>query len=519
MKKNKILIIDDEENIVKFLSMSLKVDGYETVSAYNGKQGIEVFKKEQPSIVLTDIKMPEMDGLEVLREIKMIDPETEVIIITGHGDIDSTISALQFGASDFINKPVKDEALAIAIERAEAKIYMRGQLNEYTGNLEDKIEEATEEIKRKSNFQKLLIRSSNDGIAATDKNWRFVICNPEAEKIFGCKYSQIVNKKNMDIESIYPPDIIKAFRNAAKEEKDENLEWKETSFSSIDGKKIPIKFSGRILYQNHKMIGSVAFFQDLTDIKRLEKELVESEKMAAVGQTVSGLAHYIKNILIGLKGGSYVVDVGIAKNKTDKLIAGWSTIKRNIARVSDLVQDLISYSKERKPDYEICSPNNIIIDVIDLVKDFAKTNKINIKQKLDPDIKEASVDPQTIHRSLLNLMTNAMDACLDDENIDKRFEISINSYLEKDNQFRIEIKDNGSGMDSETQEKLFSSFFSTKGGKGTGLGLLLTKKLIEEHNGTINADTNLGEGTTFTIRLPYTKLADKIKDPVKEDLS
>ncbi|MCD4741670.1 MAG: response regulator [Desulfobacteraceae bacterium] len=517
MAINKILIIDDEKDIVKFLSMSLKIDGYETVTAYNGKQGIEVFKKEQPDIVLTDIKMPEMDGLEVLRQIKMIDPETEVILITGHGDIDSTIAALQRGASDFINKPVKDEALAIALKRAEAKIYMRRQLEQYTCNLEDKITEATHEIKRKSNFQKLLIRSSNDGIAATDSDWKFVICNPEAEKIFGCKFSDIVNK--IDIETLYPSDIAKSFKKAAKEDKDENLDWKETTFPSKDGNSIPIRFSGRILYKNEKMIGSVAFFQDLTDIKKLETELVQSEKMAAVGQTVSGLAHYVKNILVGLKGGSYVVDVGIKKNNTDKLIAGWDTIKKNIARVSDLVQDLISYSKEREPDYQICLPNDIIIEVVDLVKDVAKKNNIKITTKLDPAIKETSMDPQTIHRSLLNLITNAMDACLDDIDTDKNFGISIKTYLGANNIFCIEVEDNGSGMNDETQGKLFTSFFSTKGGKGTGLGLLLTKKLIEEHRGTINAKTNLGMGTIFTIELPYKETETELKELTKEDLS
>jgi PAS domain S-box-containing protein len=516
-RKKKILIIDDEESIVKFLSMSLKADGYDIVTAYNGLQGIEVFKKEQPDIVLTDIKMPEMDGLEVLRQIKMIDSESEVIIITGHGDIDSTIAALQRGASDFINKPVRDEALAVALKRAKAKIYMRRQLNDYTCNLEDKVKEATQEIKRRASFQKLLIRSSHDGIAATDSNWRFVICNPEAEKIFGCKYSDIANK--VDIKTLYPSDIVQTFQKAAKEDSEDNLPWKETMFLSRNGREIPVKFSGRILYKNNKMIGSVAFFQDLTDIKKLEKELVQSEKLAAVGQTVSGLAHYIKNILIGLKGGSYVVDVGIAKNKTDKLIAGWSTIKNNIGRVSDLVQDLISFSKEREPEYKTCSLNNIVTEVVDLIKDFAKTKNIKITKKLDPAIKEATMDSQTIHRSLLNLITNAMDACLDDPDTDKTFIISIKTYLGQNNQFCIDVKDNGSGMTDDTQKKLFTSFFSTKGGRGTGLGLLLTKKLIEEHKGTISAKTKLGKGTTFTIKLPCGEPETKLNELTKEDLS
>jgi two-component system NtrC family sensor kinase len=246
---------------------------------------------------------------------------------------------------------------------------------------------------------------------------------------------------------------------------------------------------------------------------------VQSEKLAAVGQTVSGLAHYIKNILIGLKGGSYVVDVGLAKNKTDKLKAGWSTIKNNITRVSDLVQDLLSFSKEREPEYSVCQPNDIVTEAVDLIKDFAKTNNIKITKKLDPAIKEASMDTRTIHDSVLNLITNAMDACLDDPDTDKKSIISIKTYLGKNDMYCIDVKDNGSGMTEDTKEKLFTSFFSTKGGKGTGLGLLLTKKLIEEHKGTISAQSNLGEGTTFTIKLPCGETETKLNELTKEDLS
>ena len=149
----KILLIDDEEDIVRVLSMSLKSDGYDVVSALSGKEGLDVFKKESPDIILTDIKMPGMDGIEVLKKVKEINSETEVIIITGHGDIDTAIEALHYGASDFINKPVRDEALSIALHRAKDKIDIRLKLKEYTDDLENMVKLATEEVKRKSDFQ------------------------------------------------------------------------------------------------------------------------------------------------------------------------------------------------------------------------------------------------------------------------------------------------------------------------------------------------------------------------------
>jgi len=498
----KILLIDDEEDIVRVLSMSLKSDGYDVVSALSGKEGLEVFKKESPDIILTDIKMPGMDGIEVLKKVKKINPETEVIIITGHGDIDTAIEALQYGASDFINKPVRDEALSIALDRAKEKIDIRQKLKEYTDDLENMVKIATEEVKRKSDFQTKLIKSSNDGIVATDDDWRIVVFNPGAERIFGYSRSEVIGK--MNVVDLYPPEIVGAFKSEAENKRNKKeFPWREITILSKNGKNIPVRFTGTVLFEEGMAMGSVAFFQDLREIKRLEKELINSERLAAVGQTVAGLAHYIKNILIGLKGGRYIVDVALDKNDTDKLKGGWQAIKRNIGRISDLVMDLLTYSKEREPEYENCLPNEIVNDVCELVEATAREHHIEIIKDFDLSIHEVLMDPRSIHRSLLNLVSNAIDACASDEYSGIKWQIRVKTALEKGNIVRFEVKDNGSGMSAEVRENLFESFFSTKKGKGTGLGLLVTRKLVEEHKGKIDITSKLGKGTTFTILLPY----------------
>lgn len=515
MTPMKILVIDDEETNVRLLSMSLKSDGYQTVAAYNGEQGLEAFRKEAPDIVITDIKMPGMDGLEVLKRIKEMDSNAEVIIVTGHGDITSTIIALQHGASDFINKPVRDEALTVALERAIEKINIREKLAEYTEGLENKIKEATEVIRRRANFQRLLIRSSNDAIIAFGSDWKIVIYNPEAARIFEKKASDVIN--TLSIDDLYPQAMAERLKaESVSSQMSGTGPWQEFMLNTNDGRQIPIRFSSNVLYENGEMVGSVNFFQDLTEIKRLEKELVQSERLAAMGQTVSGLAHYIKNILIGLKGGSYVVDVGLKKDNTEKLKSGWETIKKNIEKTSELVQNLLTYSKERQPELQKCSPNAIIKDVVELVTDYAMEKAITVTADLDPRIGEVVVDPQTIHRSLLNLITNGIDACLDDEAADKDWKIEIRTYLDQSSQLCIEVRDNGSGMDEKTQKKLFTPHFSSKGGKGTGLGLLVTRKLIEEHRGTIKVTSRLGQGSSFTIVLPSNAPPDPT-EPTKEE--
>jgi signal transduction histidine kinase len=262
-------------------------------------------------------------------------------------------------------------------------------------------------------------------------------------------------------------------------------------------------FSGSILVEGSRKLGTVAFFQDLREIKRLQRELVHSERLAAVGQTVAGLAHGIKNILHGLKGGSYLVDVGIGKKDDQKLRKGWEMIKRAIARTSNLVMDLLSYSKEREPQFERCSPNAIATEVCELVRERAEQERTELVCDFDPAIGPVFMDPHTLHTVLLNLVSNAMDACLFDENTSKKWRVEVRTAAEARQLIRFEVSDNGMGMNDEVREKMFTSFYSTKGHRGTGLGLLVTHKLVEEHGGRIEVETQLGRGTTVRVWLPF----------------
>ena len=506
----KILLVDDEKSIVNVLTISLRNDGYRVVTAYSGKECLERFQEESPDIVITDMKMPGMDGLEVLKRIKNLNEEAEVIIITGHGDMDSAIEALQYGASDFINKPIKDEALSIAIERAKEKIAIRLKLKEYTDDLENMVQIATEEVRRRSEFQSKLITSSNDGIVATDDEGEIIIYNPGAERIFGYSRAEVVRK--MKITDLYLKEIADEFIEGLENKiVEKRLPWKDVTIVAKNGERVPTRFSGTILYEKGQVMGSVAFFQDLRELKRLEVELLRSERLAAIGQTVAGLAHYIKNILSGLKGGSYVVNVGLNRDNTEKLKQGWQMIEKNIGRISELVLDLLTYSKEHEPEYQDCFPNDIVRDVCDLMQVKADDHGIEMERDLDQSIGEVSIDPQTVHRVLLNLISNAIDACIFDDRGKKKWKIVVKTAREDAGMIRFEVTDNGSGMSDKVKEKLFSSFFSTKMGRGTGLGLLVTRKLVEEHGGRIDVSSTLNEGSVFIVRLPFGTLEKSSK--------
>jgi PAS domain S-box-containing protein len=357
-----------------------------------------------------------------------------------------------------------------------------------------------DEIIQKSNFQAKLIKSANDGIIATDDRWNTVIFNPAAERIFGYSAKEVIGVK--DARDYLPQWLQKALVHAPGSDSRETSAWKETEIKASSGESIPVRFAGTTLHAKQKLMGTVAFFQDLREIKRLERDLVNSERLAAVGQTVAGMAHCIKNILHGFKGGSYLVDVGLERDNTDKLRNGWEMIQRNITRTSDLVMDLLSYSKEREPEYETCHPNEIAEDVCQLLEGVAGDNDVAMVRQLSERITPVVMDPRTVHRCLMNLVTNAIDACIFDPAVDKAHRVTVVTDKEGDDTIRFDVQDNGCGMPEEVKEKLFSSFFSTKGVKGTGLGLLVTAKLVEEHQGTIEVTSEEGRGTTFSLRFP-----------------
>ncbi len=505
---DKILLIDDEPDILRVLSMSLRADGYEVLTAENGEAGLAVFDAQAPDIVLVDIRMPGIGGIEVLQEIKAKETLTEVIIITGHGDVDNAVEALKYGASDFINKPVRDETLAVALQRAGEKLTIRRQLQDHTLELEAKVASATRKLKRQAQFQARLIRSSNDGIVATDKDLRVVIYNPAAEKIFGYRRAEVIQQQVL--ADIYPADLAADFQaGMCVSPECAEIQAREATVLSRDGALIPVRFAGAILHEKGQKMGTVAFFQDLRPIKELEAALVRKERLAAIGQTVAGVAHGIKNILHGLKGGRHLVDVGIANQDKDRLQNGWDMVKRNIDRTSDLVMDLLRYSKERSPELEPCRPDEIVEEVCALVTEEARNHGITILKDLDPAVGTVVMDPHSLHSVLLNLMSNAVDACRDDADGTKKLQVTIRTRREADGLLRFEIRDNGIGMTADVKERLFSSFFSTKGHRGTGLGLMVTRKLIEEDKGSIEVESTTGEGTTVLVRLPISTVDSK----------
>jgi signal transduction histidine kinase len=226
--------------------------------------------------------------------------------------------------------------------------------------------------------------------------------------------------------------------------------------------------------------------------------MVQAERLAAIGQTIAALSHHIKNILQGLRSGGEILDMGLAEKDEALLGKGWKIVQKNQGKIADLVMDMLSYSKDREPLIEEADLNALVRDVLELVEGRRKESGIRVQSKLDL-LPPAQVDAQGIHHALLNIVGNAFDAV--EERPDPR--VGVATGLEADGAWvRILVVDNGGGIPPEKLQDIFRPFVSTKGAKGTGLGLPVSRKILREHGGDILVESTAGKGSRFILRLP-----------------
>ncbi len=256
------------------------------------------------------------------------------------------------------------------------------------------------------------------------------------------------------------------------------------------------KFTREHLYLAGAMAHHAALAVEET---RYYQAMVQAERLAAVGQTIAALSHHIKNILQGLRSGSEILKLGLKDMDAALLQQGWKNIEKNQGKIYDLVMDMLSYSKEREPNIELADLNATARDTVELLAPRAKELGIALTVRLDETLPKCPADPEGIHRALLNILGNALDAVEEEESPS----VQVSTAQESDGEWvRIEVRDNGPGISLEKINDIFRPFVSTKGARGTGLGLAVSRKILREHGGDILVRSQPGQGSLFILRLP-----------------
>jgi PAS domain S-box-containing protein len=358
------------------------------------------------------------------------------------------------------------------------------------------VHELSEELERQRATRHDITESSLDALVAVDAQGVVTIYNAAAESLFGLAREEVVQRQVA--ERLLPRAFLRAIRAGER-----SVLLKDAHVVTKTGEVVPVRLSGTVLRSGGQVVGGAAFLQDLREIQELERHTLRNERMATVGQTVTQLAHSIKNILTGIQGGIYDIKKGCLRKDTQRRDEGLETLDRNFHRIDCMVRDLLRLSKDHKLDIEPCDANEVACEVYKLFRPLAERRGITLSFEPCAATPVAHVDPEAVHTCLSNLVSNALEACLNRGNACCQVRISVQSSGDT---VAYAVQDTGCGMDDETKAKLFHTIFTTKGSCGTGLGLMMTKKIVEDHGGQVLVSARAGEGSRFTVVLPLGSL-------------
>jgi PAS domain S-box-containing protein len=510
----KVLIIDDEEGIRRVMSITLGDSGYQVLTAEDGEKGIRLCKEESPQIVITDIRMPGMDGTEVLKRVKEADPNKEVIVVTAFGDMELAVRALQLDASDFITKPINDDALFVALERAKERYTTRKELHDYTALIEERWMDTAEELTRVFNFQENLIESSIDGIVGCDKEGKIVTFNKRLEQMLG--YTKDEVRGQVSFNQLLPVGTANRFKEDLYSEEyggKNRLFLYETHLIAKTGEKIPVQLSATVLFEENEESGAVSVIRDLREIRRLEEQfadqtrLLQQHKMISLGRLAASVVHEINNPLAGILNYVRLMIKIVSRSSSltpenlEKFQRYLDLVQSETGRCSRIVSNLLAFSRQSKLEFSEVNINELLEKCIMLSQHKLTLQNIEIKTELNPGIPNVSGDFNQIQQCVINLIFNGIDAMPDGGTLSIKSALNANKGV-----VEIEIGDRGSGIAKEDLPHIFDPFYSTKTeGSGLGLGLSTVYGIIDRHKGTITVESEVEKGTVFSIKLPVGK--------------
>lgn len=230
---------------------------------------------------------------------------------------------------------------------------------------------------------------------------------------------------------------------------------------------------------------------------RLHGEIAAQQRLAGIGQAVSSVAHCMKNTLNGLQGGAYILDQGLKKEDVSRIAKGWEMVRRNADFLGDLVRDMLSYCRKTPPALAPTDMAGLLAETVQMVQEAASRAGVRVELGVSAEGGTVQVEPTAVKRVVLNLLTNAVEACKAGDCVEV-----LGGRDEQARMYCITVADSGPGMPPEVQAHLFEPFFSTKGSRGTGLGLALVQKVVQEHHGRVQVDSQVGKGTRFDILIP-----------------
>lgn len=486
-----ILVIDDEQIMRDGCSRILSKDGWSVLTAENGKKGLEEIQAQPESIdvILLDLMMPGMSGMEVLDQVRTIDPNLLVIVITGYATVESAVEAMKKGAYDFIPKPFTPDQLRIVVKRA----LERRALQKEAEFLRKERERSLRDIATEKSKIKTIINCMGDGVLVCDGDGCIVLTNPAASRM-------LITSETSLLGNFLPQCHLNLELSKTIEE---SLKTKDMSYASVS-QELSLGESGEIFLRAHtapvrndvgETIGSVTVLQDISHLKELDK--MKSEFIAMV-------THELRAPIAAVEQQLTVILNKMAGEVTEKQEQLLNRAKERTKGLLNLIKDLLDLSKieaGKMVQYkELLALQEVVQKVVDLMRAEAEAKKLDLQFPDPSELPLISADRNSMEGIFTNLISNAIKYTPEGGKV-------WVTLGEEGGFVKATVSDTGIGLKKEDLSRIFDKFYRVKTKEtrqivGTGLGLSIVKSIVDAHLGTISVESEEGGGTTFTILFP-----------------
>jgi PAS domain S-box-containing protein len=377
-----------------------------------------------------------------------------------------------------------------------------GLVQESFDHMAARIQAHQTELRDAREYLEGIVENSADLIITVNPQGLIQTVNRGAEQALGYQREELIGQR---VELLFADPRERDIAITKLLQSGDDVTNYDTRFLTKDKKVRNVLLTlSRLRDRDGAAIGTIGISKDITKEKDLQIRLAHSEKAAAIGQAVTAIQHAIKNMLNTLTGGSYLARSGIAKNDEQRMEDGFAMIDEGKSRIENLSSNMLKYAKEWKLELEVTDLAPIVEDACNAIRQAASAENMTVRHHASDDLPQVSCDSRLVHMALMDIATNALDACSSKPYGDaETAEIVFDVYPEKNGRFVVaEVRDNGIGMTEEIKTGIFTPFFSTKEERGTGLGLSLALRIINLHGGEIDVESEPDKGSLFRIAFP-----------------
>jgi two-component system phosphate regulon sensor histidine kinase PhoR len=483
-----VLVADDERPIRDGCQRVLTAQGFQVLTAENGRDALDLISKEAVDMLLLDLKMPVMSGEEVLEAVRAHYPDIPVIIITGHGTVDTAVDCMKKGAYDFITKPFQVDQFMITVRRAAEKRRLEG----IAKRLEEERARNLYDLGLEKSRLKTIIHCMGNGVLVTNQNLEVVLHNPALMRLLEVSVNQA---KPFPLSEIIRDEILTdTLKQILAGESREH----EAAVQEIQaGTHVLRAISAPLFGPESSVVGSVTVLENISDFKQLDRMKSDFVNM---------VAHELRSPLVAMQQMNHVLLEGMAGPLGEKQQGFVGRESKKIEGLLDLINDLLDVAKIEAGQFvqhQVPTDLSQVIDeCIGLLEPQAQEQGVTLSYVCQ-DLKPVKADPKSMEEIFSNLISNAINYSPEGGKIAVTAK-GLGEYIE------IRVEDTGIGIPPEELPKIFDKFYRVKHPKtrqviGTGLGLAIVKGAVEAHQGSIDVESTLDKGTTFRILLPVIK--------------